>query len=767
MSLTIFARRSALVTALAASLLVVIAAPAIAGDVTTTGATITYTAQPGDGEVLDVIQTSPTVITFQDGSLVLTESSADCVQVVVDVMCTGAVAWTGVTVDLGDQNDTLDGGGLDVALTAMGGPGADLINGTPYADMLHTGDDLLEDTLTGGAGNDTLTSGAVAGTTTDTLNGGAGADILTGGAGDDVIDGGADGDVDQLIGDDGNDLLTSSGTAGGFGDTIEAGLGADTLVGSPNEDTLRTGQDSAVDTATGGAGDDTLESQALVAGPGDILDGGAGTDNVYGGEGDDTIRLGVDANEEESYGGGGDDLMLGQSTAGPGIDLLHGDTGNDTIVAGAGADRLFGEAGNDTLTGGTGSTDLLGGTGNDTLNGGTADETIDGEAGDDTLRSGGGSDYLRGGDDSDTIDLTALTVQASLSVEGGAGNDILRGGAIQTSLYGGAGNDIIMGGSGDEALFGGAGADVFNGGAGIDQVSYSDRIAPVLVDLQTAAADGELGENDAIGPDVEAVIGGQGNDTLLGNDLPNLLNGWTGNDVIDGRGGSDGLTGGAGTDTLTASSDNVTDTVACGGGTPDGDVANLDYTDALEIFGGCETVNRTTKPADPVSPTPPVLPFQGGTRGNDALLGSRFADLILGFAGNDSIRGFGGSDDLQGGLGNDKLYGGVGNDELRGGAGRDTIAGEAGNDTLHGDAGNDVLNGGVGNDTLVGGAGADRMDGGPGLDFIIARDGTRDIVTCTKLNLKNRFLRRQRDVIVIDRKDVVRNRPYCGRILVA
>ena len=92
---------------------------------------------------------------------------------------------------------------------------------------------------------------------------------------------------------------------------------------------------------------------------GEILKGGAGTDRIYGGSGDDVLR--GNAGGDHLEGGRGDDLMLG----GAGNDDVSGDQGADELDGGSGIDRLRGGAGDDTLTGGRGDDRLEGGTGHD------------------------------------------------------------------------------------------------------------------------------------------------------------------------------------------------------------------------------------------------------------------------------------------------------------------------------------------------------------------------------------------------------------------
>ncbi|AVR98394.1 beta strand repeat-containing protein [Pseudoduganella armeniaca] len=53
------------------------------------------------------------------------------------------------------------------------------------------------------------------------------------------------------------------------------------------------------------------------------------------------------------------------------------------------------------------------------------------------------------------------TASASVSITGGAGNDVLVGNAAKDTIVGGAGNDTITGGAGIDILTGGAGSDTF------------------------------------------------------------------------------------------------------------------------------------------------------------------------------------------------------------------------------------------------------------------------------------------------------------------
>jgi Ca2+-binding RTX toxin-like protein len=65
-----------------------------------------------------------------------------------------------------------------------------------------------------------------------------------------------------------------------------------------------------------------------------------------------------------------------------------------------------------------------------------------------------------------------------------------------------------------------------------------------------AGSDGQAGENDDIRADVEGVVGGSGNDTLIGDGGAKSLIGGPGNDFLDGGNGVDAVSGGPGSDNV-------------------------------------------------------------------------------------------------------------------------------------------------------------------------------------------------------------------------
>lgn len=94
-------------------------------------------------------------------------------------------------------------------------------------------------------------------------------------------------------------------------------------------------------------------------------------------------------------------------------------------------------------------------------------------------------------------------------------------------------------------LDGGPGADDLGGGGGQDTVSFASRTVGVVARIGSAG-DGEEGEGDVIAGDVENLMGGSGDDVLIGSDGPNRLDGGTGADRLEGLGDRDLLYGGDG-----------------------------------------------------------------------------------------------------------------------------------------------------------------------------------------------------------------------------
>src|SRR5215207_9301443 len=107
------------------------------------------------------------------------------------------------------------------------------------------------------------------------------------------------------------------------------------------------------------------------------------------------------------------------------------------------------------------------------------------------------------------------------------------------NAIGSAFNDTILGDDGPNILDGGSdGSDLIYGGGGQDTVSYASSSRAVLINLPgQITADGV--NTDTLSS-IEHATGSAFNDTIIGDDNANLLDGGSdGSDHIEGGGGSD------------------------------------------------------------------------------------------------------------------------------------------------------------------------------------------------------------------------------------
>ncbi|SNY04124.1 calcium-binding protein [Paractinoplanes atraurantiacus] len=375
-------------------------------------------------------------------------------------------------------------------------------------------------------------------------------------------------------------------------------------------------------TVYSGAGADRITGGSRA----DYLDGGAGNDALWGLGGNDTLE-GRDGNDAIS-GGDGDDWAYGEN----GNDKLYGGNGGDVLNDGAGADRVYGGNGRDMLFASLGNDIYDAGADNDEIR--HSDDTPGADA--DAFIGGAGFDFVSYEIFSKPIVADADAVRGDdgragehdtigTSVEGiigGSGNDRLIGTPRADQLAGGPGNDVIAGSGGDDLLAGGAGRDYLNGAAGNDElygdepdtsagvaadtllggpgrdtVNYDGYTKPLFIDLDGAADDGQAGERDNVGTDVENVYGGSGNDRITGNAAANLINAGGGNNVVRGGAGNDDLDaadglnyfyGDAGDDLINTQDYDKDDHVNAGDGA--GDHCTADLGDA--IGSSCEKVDR-------------------------------------------------------------------------------------------------------------------------------------------------------------------------------
>jgi Ca2+-binding RTX toxin-like protein len=367
---------------------------------------------------------------------------------------------------------------------------------------------------------------------------------------------------------------------------------------------------------------------------------------------------------------------------------LNNDSDVDVIISGVNIWILDGGAGNDVLDGrGAPSVEIWGREGDDRLVGGPGSDDLYGDSG--TSPTGDGNDVMIGGGDDDYL-------------RGYRGGDTLQGGDGDDSLYSEEGNDDLSGGPGGDYLATMSakdGADDLDGGSGWDTLSYDGRSKYVKLSLDAKANDGGKNEKDAISGNVERLVGGGGNDTLVGNNAENDLYGNDGNDDLKGLGGDDYLDDGAGNDQLVGGSGDESfgselgndqilggdgnDTVYTGSsadgsdvlsGGPGRDSVNYQYrTNGLTLF-----VNDTDANDGEAGENDKVkgdFEYLYGGNGADSIRGSNLSEYINGGGTTsvDSINGRGGADRIYGNDGNDVLTGGDDFDEVYGSNGDDTI----------------------------------------------------------------------------------------------
>ena len=591
--------------------------------------------------------------------------------------------------------EAVDGRGATSAMTLLGGDGDNLL-------FSGVGNDLLQGQL----GDDVLLSGAGH----DTLSGGRGLNILEGGRGNDAyIDVGAD------------DLVIENG-----------GEGADTIFASidfylpPGIEALILAESSQAIRGFGTDGDEllvgNLHENELFGGDGqDTLVGNAGADSLDGGEGSDWASF-ASATTSVTI-----DLVAGSTKGAHGVDRL---ISIENVIAGAGHDSLLGDGVANGLSGGAGNDRLNGGGGNDTLDGGAGADIMWGGNGDDVFIIGDGDLFAEAsGQGTDLILLRRAAISLSgISVEnatgdttgqafsitgntlanmltggtladtldGNIGNDTLNGGAGTDSILGGSGHDLLYGGNDADTLSGGSGNDTLTGGAGLDWASYVELITTqsVTVNLVTGIATGAAGRDLLSG--IENLLGGAGNDSLLGDGLANRLLGGNGNDTLDGGAGADIMWGGNGDDVFIVG---------------DGDVVQEASGEGIDlILLRRALINLNGRHVEHLT---------GDLAGQAFVItGNALSNILTGGNLADTLDGGASHDTLIGGAGNDTLFGNTANDWLDGGADADTLDGGTGSDGLLGGSGNDQLNGGADADTLSGGSGNDILIGGTGLDWL-------------------------------------------------
>jgi len=609
--------------------------------------------------------------------------------------------------------------------TILGSQGDDIISGLAGNDSLSgaAGNDSLDggggiDSLYGGTGDDTLDLifDGKSGSHPAWADGGDGADLLfadfhaftslQGGVNNTAFEDGwvypnggdyiaADGKTylrtagiervsllgtdyaDYLFGTSGNDTLAGGGGA----DTLSLREGDDLGLGGDGDDFINDGSTwllgfpppvTGRDTMYGGNGDDTIRGDQ----PGDFLDGGAGDDvlqggdTIFGGEGNDSIRIyAVENTIVCADGGDGTDsglIYFGNVAETVGITNADGNfwTRDGTLLA------IISGFESDSIVGSYGDDQLFGGDGNDYVEGHGGNDSLWGEAGNDSLVAGSMGKYVNGGSGIDTLYAGISSIPAS-PVSNAYGDFVTAGGTLLIAVRNVEVLSIEQSANRADSLFGGSlGDSIVAGGS--------------------ALVNGRAGDDTLSGG---TVWGGEGNDSLLGVSSSSVIRGGDGNDILNtliatasrayGEAGNDTLniwngyaSGGDGDDLLIAQ--DMTGARLYGNGGNDtlqtyAGLANGGDGDDLYEVTGAATVNeaenggRDTVVSDSFTLGANLedLVVSGNGSGND------LANVIFGSQGANRLFGGGRSDTLYGGVGNDYLDGGTDNDRMYGGTGAD------------------------------------------------------------------------------------------------
>ena len=584
------------------------------------------------------------------------------------------------TLDASDGDNIVDGYFTDInAFNIRGYAGNDRLFGTQGANLIDGG------------------SGA------DYMVGGDGDDIYIVDQIDDVVVESQDQGLDQVsssvsysLADHIENLtligaLDIDGAGNRAANDIRGNVGDNVLYGDAGDDHLY--GNAGVDLLNGGTGADWMEGgqgndRYIVDNVGDTVveRAGEGFDMI-----DTSISYTLSTNVEALR-------LMGIQGA---VDA-HGNAGNNFLNAvwvdvapAAGTQiRLYGEGGDDNLLGSRYGDLLDGGTGADKMTGGNGNDTY-------VVDNAGDVAIEQAGQGFDTVDtsvsytlganveaLRLMGIQGAVDAHGNAGNNWLNAvwvnvapaAGTQIRLYGEGGNDDLQGSRYGDLLDGGTGADRMTGGLGNDSYVV-DNAGDIVVEQAGAGYDvvtSSIGY--ALGDNVEAVrlIGVAAGATVVaqGNDLNNELNavwvdqsakvsllGGGGNDrllgsryddLLDGGTGADTMRGGRGNDSYVV--DSVTDLVYEQAGEGyDVITSSVGYrlganVEGLRLVGVAEGASVVAQGNDLNNSLNAVWVDKSasisllGHGGDDTLQGSRFGDLLDGGAGSDRLTGGGGAD---------------------------------------------------------------------------------------------------------------------------
>lgn len=482
-----------------------------------------------------------------------------------------------------------------------------------------------------------------------------------------------------------SEVRTAARKCGGKGVTILGTPGNDRIVGRGGSDTIY--GDGGNDRILGGASG----NDRICGGPGDDrIDGTKGNDRLYGEVGNDRLD-----------GGPGSDRAI---VGGPGRDRLLGGRGNDSAYGGGGSDYVDGGLGDDRVDGGPSGRDrVIGGHGSDRATGGAGNrDLVRGDLGRDDLDGGRGRRDVV----SYASASSAVSVDLPRGVAKGDGRDRLSrfedvvgspfsgdstGPAVIRSAGGGGASLAIRGSEGPEQLtirFDGSRYTI-SSSSGFPVGTVRGCKAPVSwqvhcgkkVGLITIVAAG--GDDSVVvhalpmtvrvriegGPGADSLRGGPGDDVIEAGDDgdPDLLVGGRGDDALIGArtdlpvplgSGRSTMIGGGGSDVLVGGDPCNGDLYDGGAGADNANFFRFTPGVTAKIGGPARRAGEACTPGHVRS----SVEAMEGTPGPDRLSGDRRRNTLSGGAGKDVLRGRGERDRLVGGSGGDRLIGGGGRD---------------------------------------------------------------------------------------------------------
>lgn len=416
----------------------------------------------------------------------------------------------------------------------------------------------------------------------------------------------------------------------------------------------------------------------------DVISGGAGDDQIFAYESDDTITDTSGVNYIEA-GAGNDTVTIGGQTT------VYAGPGQDAVNVGGGINRLSLGEGNDNLTIIGGSNTILFGSG-----GGDDRALIDSSL-------GAASVQLVGGLSLDDISVDVVTtLDLNLTAAGYPFEEAIR---------------LTVNATGETLSL--VSVDVlagfqFRSGVAIDSLIIDENTSLTpeqLWDLATAIPGSPI-----VGtPFDDILVGTIANDTIVGGAGDDVMQGLAGDDVFEIEGfltqGVDTVNGGAGFDSIEGGAG--TDSFVLSEFAGENSVERIDGLGGANFIAGSNADNVFDFSMTELANIDAI--YSGG--GQDTVYGSAGADTIYAGDDNDTVYAGPGDDTVYGEAGDDIFFvvSGEGADEYYGGNGLDTIRLQSGHTTFtlsHLDASSsvEVITANPGYNLMVGTADADVLD---------------------------------------------------------